>query len=187
MQHIKFGLRFIYGRNNFYSSGQLPLDLVNSGQLDRFGYVDTSDGGHVMLGTLSAYYSRTYTKGDTFRADGFLGRSLFDLYSNFTFYLNDPVNGDAFQQHDSRLQQGSNAQYVHPHHFGSVLANLSGLNNGLNLFRNNPLQDTNLHNIQSVIQPKVVGDKVGLSTTLIFGVSLFLPFTTLLENLAKPL
>ena len=42
----------------------------------------------------------------------FCRRSLFDLYSNFTFFLNDPVHGDAFQQHDSRLQEGANAQYT---------------------------------------------------------------------------
>jgi outer membrane receptor protein involved in Fe transport len=124
-ENQKAGVRFLFGRNNFYSSGQLPLDLVNAGQLDRFGYVDPSDGGRVKLGTLSAYYSRAFTNGDTLRVDGFLGRSLFDLYSNFTFYLNDPVHGDAFQQHDSRLQQGANAQYMHPHHFGAILANFS--------------------------------------------------------------
>ncbi len=121
----KAGVRFIFGRNNFYSSGQIPLDLVASGQLDRFGYIDPSDGGRVKLGTLSGYYSRAFTNGDTLRADGFLGRSLFDLYSNFTYYLNDPANGDAFQQHDSRLQQGANAQYMHPQHFGAVLANFT--------------------------------------------------------------
>ena len=121
----KFGVRFIFGRNNFDSSGQIPVDLVASGKLDRFGYVDASDGGRVKLGTLSAYYSQAFANGDTFRADGFLGRSLFDLYSNFTFYLTDPVHGDAFQQHDSRLQQGSNAQYMHPHHFGGIIANLT--------------------------------------------------------------
>jgi outer membrane receptor protein involved in Fe transport len=38
---------------------------------------------------------------------------LFDLFSNFTFFLNDPVHGDAFQQHDSRLQEGANGQYQH--------------------------------------------------------------------------
>src|SRR5207245_3029502 len=27
----KVGVRFIYGRNDFYSSGQIPLDLVNAG------------------------------------------------------------------------------------------------------------------------------------------------------------
>jgi len=41
------------------------------------------------------------------------------LYSNFTFYLTDPINGDAFQQHDSRLQEGLNAQYTHPHKLAS--------------------------------------------------------------------
>ena len=125
----KLGFRFIFGRNNFYSSGQIPLDLVDSGTLARFGDIDPTDGGRVTLGTLSAYYSKARPNGDTFKIDGFLGRSLFDLYSNFTFYLIDPVHGDAFQQHDSRLQQGSNLQYVHPHKFlGAQATFTSGAN-----------------------------------------------------------
>jgi hypothetical protein len=121
----KVGMRLIYGRNDFYSSGQLPLDLVNSGKLNRFGYLDPTDGGRVKLGTLSAYYSRTSANGDTLKVDGFLGRSLFDLYSNFTFFLNDPVHGDAFQQHDSRLQEGSNVQWVHSHRLAGISATLT--------------------------------------------------------------
>jgi hypothetical protein len=116
----KLGFRFIFGRNDFYSSGQIPLDLVNSGLLDCFGYVDPSDGGLVKLGTLSSYYSKSWATGDTFKLDGFIGRSLFDLYSNFTFFLNDPVHGDGFQQHDSRLQEGANLQYVHLHKLGFI-------------------------------------------------------------------
>ena len=122
----KLGFRFLFGRNNFYSSGQVPLDLVAAGLLDRFGYIDASDGGRVALGTLSAYYSKTFHDSGTLRADGFLSRSLFDLYSNFTFYLNDPVHGDAFQQHDSRLQQGANAQYTRSHKLWGVTAVLVG-------------------------------------------------------------
>ena len=118
----KIGFRFLFGRNDFYSSGQLPLDLVNSGALDRFGYVDPNDGGRTKLGTLSGYYSKSYSSGDTLKIDGFAGRSLFDLYSDFTFYLRDPLLGDAFQQHDSRLQEGSNIQYLHLHHLGSMAA-----------------------------------------------------------------
>lgn len=125
----KLGFRFLFGRNDFYSSGQIPLDLVAVGLLDRFGYVDPTDGGRVKLGTVSSYYSKSLANGDTFKADGFVGRSLFDLYSNFTFFLHDPVHGDAFQQHDSRLQQGANVQYAHPHSFGSVAGSfLSGAN-----------------------------------------------------------
>ncbi len=118
----KLGFRFLFGRNNFDSSGQIPLDLVNSGALDRYGYIDPSDGGRVKLGTAATYFSKTLTNGDTFKADGFVSRSLFDLFSNFTFYLNDPVSGDAFQQHDSRLQEGLNVQYTHAHQLGPMAA-----------------------------------------------------------------
>ncbi len=121
----KLGFRVLFGRNNFYSSGQIPLDLVDNGQLDRFGYIDPTDGGRVGLGTASAYFSKILTNGDTFKTDGFVSRSLFDLYSNFTFFLNDPVNGDAFQQHDSRLQEGWNTQYSHIHKLGTVAAVLT--------------------------------------------------------------
>jgi hypothetical protein len=94
---------------------------VASGQLDRFGFVDPFDGGRVRLGTFATYYKRDFSNGDIFKADGFIGRSLFDLYSNFTFFLehylpNDPIKGDEIQQHDSRLQEGFNTQYLHPYH-----------------------------------------------------------------------
>lgn len=121
-ENEKLGFRILFGRNNFYSSGQIPQDLVSAGLLDRYGYIDPSDGGRVRLGVVSTYFSKTLANGDVFKADGFVSRSLFDLYSNFTFFLNDPVNGDAFQQHDSRLQQGLNAQYTHTQSLGPIAA-----------------------------------------------------------------
>src|SRR5262245_44319693 len=50
------GVKLNFGRNDFYSSGQLPLDLVSGGVLSRFGYIDPSDGGRVRLGTTGLYY-----------------------------------------------------------------------------------------------------------------------------------
>jgi hypothetical protein len=113
-QKESLGFKLNIGANDFYSSGQLPLDLVNSGQLNRFGFVDPNDGGIVGLGTFGTYYKHELANNDILKVDGFLARSLFDLYSNFTFFLNDPVHGDEIQQHDSRLQQGINGQYLHP-------------------------------------------------------------------------
>jgi len=107
------GFKFNGGRNDFDSSGQIPLDLVYSGALDRFGYMDPSDGGKVRNGTGSVYYRKNLSANDTLRVDGYVTRSLFDLFSDFTFYLSDPVNGDGIQQHDSRLQEGASSQYVH--------------------------------------------------------------------------
>jgi hypothetical protein len=123
------GFKFNGGLNDFYSSGQLPLDQVASGALDRFGFIDPTDGGRVQAATAAVYYRQEGAAGDVFKVDGFVGRSLLDLFSNFTFFLNDPVHGDAFQQHDSRLQEGANAQYLRPHKvFGAMAVFTAGTN-----------------------------------------------------------
>ena len=108
------GFKFNFGRNNFFSSGQIPLDLVFAGELDRFGFIDPENGGKVRQGTFGGYYRKEFNDGATFKADAFVGRSLFDLFSNFTFFLLDPIYGDEIQQHDSRLQEGGNVQYLQP-------------------------------------------------------------------------
>jgi outer membrane receptor protein involved in Fe transport len=119
------GFKFNAGRNDFFSSGQLPMDLIADGSLDRFGFLDPFNGGRVRTATFGTYYRKESTQGSIFKVDGFASRSLFDLYSNFTFFLNDAVNGDEIQQHDSRLQEGVNAQYLKPYHLFGQHALLS--------------------------------------------------------------
>ena len=116
------GFKLNFGRNDFFSSGQIPLDEVAAGRLDRFGFVDPDNGGRVRSGTLAAYYRRETEGGGHLKLDGYVTRSLFDLWSNFTFHLNDEEFGDEIQQHDSRLQQGANAQYIRPHTLGGARA-----------------------------------------------------------------
>ena len=111
------GFKFNAARNNFTSSGQIPLDLVASGELDRFGFIDPENGGRVQSGTVAGYYRNEFADGSSLKADAFVARSLFDLYSNFTFFLADPTYGDEIQQHDSRLQEGANVQYLRPYKF----------------------------------------------------------------------
>jgi hypothetical protein len=123
------GFKLNLGRNNFYSSGQIPLDLVAAGSLDRFGFIDPADGGKVRTGIFSAYYKQDLSAGGMFKLDGFLTRSLFDLFSNFTFFLLDPEFGDEIQQHDSRLQEGVNSQYLRPYKlFGQQVLLTAGAN-----------------------------------------------------------
>ncbi len=115
-----FSVKLNGGKNDFTSSGQIPLDLVNAGSLDRFGFIDPTQGGRVRSGTVAAYWKRETAAGAVWKVDGFLTRSLFDLYSNFTYFLNDPERGDAILQHDSRLMEGANAQYLRPLRIGGV-------------------------------------------------------------------
>lgn len=147
------GFRFNAGRNDFFSSGQIPLDEVVAGRLDRFGFEDLFDGGRVRNSTLGAYYRKEGVKGDIFKLDGFVSRSLFDLFSNFTFFLNDLGNGDAIQQHDSRLQEGANSQYLHPFElFGQHMIFVAGTN-----FHDNQ--------IQVALFPRVRQDAIGVTTS----------------------
>lgn len=127
------GFKLNFGRNDFTSSGQIPLDLVSAGALDRFGFIDPENGGKVRLGSVGAYYRKVWTSGATLKADAFIGRSLFDLYSNFTFFLADPIFGDEIQQHDSRLQEGANLQVLLPY---SLSENRGLLTFGANLLSN---------------------------------------------------
>jgi len=113
-ENKQLGFRFNIGRNDFISSGQIPLDEVFAGRLNRFGFIDPENGGHVRTGVLSAYYRQNMAGGEILKVDGFLARSQFDLWSNFTFFLTDETFGDEIQQHDSRLQEGVNTQYLKP-------------------------------------------------------------------------
>jgi outer membrane receptor protein involved in Fe transport len=138
------GFKFNAGRNDFFSSGQIPLDEVAEGRLDRFGFIDPFNGGRVRTGLFGTYYRKETQSGSIFKVDGFLSRSLFDLYSNFTFFLNDQVNGDEIQQHDSRLQEGLNAQFLKPYRlFGQQALFTAGANfhaNQINVGLNNTVE-----------------------------------------------
>lgn len=126
-------LKFNYGRAVSDSSGQIPLDLVETGRLDRFGFVDPTNGIRQWSGTLAGYWRQETARGDVVKVDAFAGRTLYDHYMNFTFFLNDPILGDAFQQHDSRLQQGANLQYLRANKVLGVTGYLSA---GANLHLN---------------------------------------------------
>ena len=89
----------------------------------RFRWMKSRPGGSTAsatsipptAGACAAAPAGAYYSGNGLKLDGFASRSLFDLYSNFTFFLNDPDRGDGIQQHDSRLIEGANAQYVRAH------------------------------------------------------------------------
>lgn len=136
------GFRLLGSINNSYAAGQLPVDQIEAGKLNRFGNIDPYDGNLSRSGTFAGYYTKERPNGEIFRVDGMVNRLLFDLFSDFTFFLNDPIRGDAFGQHDSRLQEAANAQYVRPHSFrasflgesfGTFTGGFNYLDNQINL------------------------------------------------------
>jgi outer membrane receptor protein involved in Fe transport len=94
--------------NKWNSTDQVPLRAIASGELDRFGEIDPTDGGNASRFSLSARVVKSEDAG-WWKANFYAVRSTLDLYNNFTWFLSDPVNGDQFHQHDGRTMVGGNA------------------------------------------------------------------------------
>jgi outer membrane receptor for Fe3+-dicitrate len=95
-----------YHKAQWNASGEIPLRAVNAGMLDRFGAIDPTEGGRTTRATSRLNYHYDATAGGRFFADAYAQYYRMDLFSNFTFFLNDPVNGDGFLQTDRRVVYG---------------------------------------------------------------------------------
>ena len=87
------------------STDQIPLRAVDSGLIDRFGAIDPSDGGKTSRYSLSLDAVKPNRFG-LFRANAYAVASRLNLYNDFTYALDDPVNGDQFEQAESRRMYG---------------------------------------------------------------------------------
>lgn len=90
---------------NWDSTDQIPRRLIDSGGIDRLGNIDDSVGGESSRFSLMGEWNRDNTDGKT-HVDFYVGKYDLDLFSNFTYFLNDPVNGDQFEQKDDRWFAG---------------------------------------------------------------------------------
>jgi outer membrane receptor protein involved in Fe transport len=89
------------------ASGQIPLREVLAGRLDRFGAIDPSEGGTTKRTVGSLKYHWDITSQSTFFVSAYLQHYKLNLFSNFTFFANDPTNGDGIEQDDDRYMYGS--------------------------------------------------------------------------------
>ena len=90
------------------ASDQVPQRAVASGLIDRFGTIDPSDGGRTSRYSAAVDWQRGSRSGNAstrITAYG-IGYDL-DLFSNFTYFLADPVHGDQVEQADHRFVAGA--------------------------------------------------------------------------------
>jgi len=104
-------LRFYQGE--WRTSDQIPLVLVESGALSPWGNMDPTNGGDSRYLSWSADWRHRHG-GSEDRLQAYVFRYELDLFSNFTYALNDPVNGDQFEQQDARTAAGfSYVRHIH--------------------------------------------------------------------------
>lgn len=119
-----YGLEFIGYHNRWDSSDQIPLRAVKSGQINSFGQIDPDLGGRTSRYTLSGDLHRPLGNGHLLLNAYAVHYSL-DLLSNFTYFLDDPVHGDEFEQADNRNIYGGQAKYVTQWETGGVAQGLA--------------------------------------------------------------
>jgi len=94
------------------ASGQIPERAVESGLIKRFGAIDDTEGGNTHRYNVSVGTTTGFNNGNLLETQLFYSRYNFELYSNFTFFLEDDVNGDQIRQVDERDIVGLNTRYI---------------------------------------------------------------------------
>ncbi len=96
-----YSLTGLLYRGEWNATDQVPQRAIDEGLITRFGHVDPTNGGKTHRYSLSA--DSQWTSGNTStRANGYFVNYALNLFSNFTYVLDDPENGDQFEQEDRR-------------------------------------------------------------------------------------
>jgi hypothetical protein len=98
-------------RNRWNASDQIPERAVDNGAIDRFGHIDGTDGGNTQRYSLSGSWHHIGAKASQ-SVQLFGVYSDLSLFSNFTYFLDNPVQGDQFNQREKRVMVGANASHA---------------------------------------------------------------------------
>ncbi len=122
------------------ASGQVPDRVVKAGIIGRFGALDPMEGGSTSREDFSLSFKQIQGN-HTYRIQAYLTHYSFKLFSDFTYYLEDPVNGDMIEQNESRWLSGLKINYnTHKKIKSAIVLNTFGAG-----FRNDAIQSALWH------------------------------------------
>ncbi|KIC96449.1 TonB-dependent receptor [Flavihumibacter solisilvae] len=94
------------------ASGQIPDRAVKQGLISRWGAIDPTEGGNTSRTNIALKYRNRISDSEDWQTNFYYSKYDFSLFSNFTFWLNDPVNGDQIHQSESRKIYGMDNRYT---------------------------------------------------------------------------
>jgi len=163
------------GRNNYKitamgykgswdATNHVPLRAIDSGTIGRYGSLDPSDGGDTHRYSLSGEYIHRDNNGVT-SANGYIIDYGLDLFSNFTYSLDHPIEKDQFEQKDGRTILGANIKRVS---VGTLLGLNSVQSYGFQL-RHDAIRGIGLYNTQNRVRfNTITSDKVNETNTALY-------------------
>ncbi len=100
------------------SSDQVAASAIDTGLISFFDSLDETTGGDSQRYSLQAEWHRKNDASAT-KVNLYGFYYDLDLFSNFTYFLTDPVRGDQFEQVDKRVTTGLNASHTIYNELGS--------------------------------------------------------------------
>jgi hypothetical protein len=108
------------------ASGQIPDRAVESGSVGFYGAIDNTEGGKTSRHNANVDVLTNLSDGAVIRNQFFYSRYKFELYSNFTFFKEDPINGDQIKQKEDRNIIGYNGSYRKEFVIGNIKTETKG-------------------------------------------------------------
>jgi hypothetical protein len=102
------------------ASGQIPDRAVESGLVGFYGAIDNTEGGKTARYNANVELLSNLANGGVIRNQLFYSKYKFELYSNFTFFKEDPENGDQIRQKENRNIVGYNGSYNKEFFLGNI-------------------------------------------------------------------
>ncbi|AXI04436.1 TonB-dependent receptor [Aquirhabdus parva] len=96
-----WSLAFSHYQSDWGSTDQVAQRAIDDGLIGRYGSLNPSDGGETKRTALTFNWADT-TLTEQRKLDLFALHYKLNLFSDFTYYLNDPIHGDQFEQLDER-------------------------------------------------------------------------------------
>jgi hypothetical protein len=125
------------------ASGQIPDRAVAEGLIGFYGAIDSTEGGETARTNANLQLLTFLKNGGYVKNQLYYSNYFFDLHTNFTFYLNDPINGDQIRQKENRNLFGYNGSYHQQYNIGTVLVNSdAGIGFRWDMIKNSELSHT---------------------------------------------
>ena len=110
-EDTEFTVSLSHFQSRWNASGQIPQRAVDQGLISRFGAIDDTEGGITGRSNIWVNHRKKLSEHEELKSKAFVSLYDFELYSNFTFFLNDPINGDQIRQRERRTIIGAETVY----------------------------------------------------------------------------
>ena len=112
----EFNMAISHFQSKWDASGQIPVRAVESGQINRFGAIDDTEGGNTSRTNIWLNHNKQLDEHSVIKSSAYVSKYDFELFSNFTFFLEDPVNADQIRQYENRTIIGAKTVFEHSFH-----------------------------------------------------------------------